>query len=189
MAASLPAGVRVFDTPDALSAALGAYVADAASAAVAARGAFVIALSGGSLPKLLAAALETAAGSGAALHTEAWHVFYADERVVPVDDADSNHAACAAALYSRPWFHAPPSQLHPVRPELSPAQCAEEYAAQVAGVLGDEVVGGGGGLRGSSSSAALPRFDCVLLGMGPDGHTASLFPGACCGRAGRVLCW
>jgi 6-phosphogluconolactonase/glucosamine-6-phosphate isomerase/deaminase len=68
------------------------------------------------------------------------------------------------------WFRCPDAQLHPINPSApTPAACAEEYEAEVRRVLG----GGGGSLQGST-----PSFDMILLGMGPDGHTASLFPGA-----------
>ena len=93
--------VRVSATPSALAAALGDYVCAAAVAAVAARGRFVVALSGGSLPQSLGDALAAAAARGVDARTDAWHVFYADERVVPLDDADSNHAAAKAALFDK----------------------------------------------------------------------------------------
>jgi len=161
--------VSAHETPVALAEALGRYVATAAAAAVRRQGHFVIALSGGSLPKTLGQALQAAARAGLALHTEQWHVFYADERIVPLADADSNHAACAAAVFGHAWFAAPPAQLHPIDPALAPADCAEQYALQISNVLGG---------CGGAGPAALPQFDLVLLGMGPDGHTASLFPGA-----------
>lgn len=162
--AALPPSVSAHASAAALADALGRYVAAAVAAALQRHGRFVVALSGGSLPKTLAQALQAAARAGLALHTERWHVFYADERCVPLADPDSNHAACKAAVFDQPWFACPAAQLHPIDPALAPAACAAEYAAQIRGVLG-----GGEGL---------PQFDLVLLGMGPDGHTASLFPGA-----------
>jgi 6-phosphogluconolactonase len=163
---ALPPSVSAHATPEQLADALGRYVAAAVAGALARHGQFVVALSGGSLPKTLAAALQAAARAGLALHTEAWHVFYADERCVPLADPDSNHAACRAAVFDQAWFAAAAgaAQLHPIDPALPPAACAVEYAAQIRGVLGGD--------------AGLPQFDLVLLGMGPDGHTASLFPGA-----------
>jgi hypothetical protein len=94
----LPPSVRCCADSAALNAALGEYVASAASAAVAARGRFTLATSGGSLPKALGEALQAAAAGGAELHTDKWEVFYVDERVVPLDHADSNHAATVAAV-------------------------------------------------------------------------------------------
>lgn len=180
--ATLPANVIAHASAQALAADLGRYIVAAVVAGLARHGKFAVALSGGSLPKVLGQALQAAVDGGADLHTEAWHVFYADERIVPVDHADSNHAACKAALFDQPWFKAPPAQLHPINPALPPAECAADYAAQVVGVLGGSVAVAPDGsviVGGGPSPAALPQFDLILLGMGPDGHTASLFPGAC----------
>jgi 6-phosphogluconolactonase len=93
--------VRCYTSAAAVNAALGKYVADAADAAIAARGRFVLATSGGSLPKSLGEALQAAVDGGRELATDKWHVFYVDERVVPLDHADSNHAATAAAVYNK----------------------------------------------------------------------------------------
>jgi 6-phosphogluconolactonase len=98
---TLPANVRAPASTAELNVALGGYVADAARAAIAARGKFTVATSGGSLPKVLGEALQHVVDSGSDLQTELWHVFYVDERVVPLDHADSNHAATRAALYSK----------------------------------------------------------------------------------------
>lgn len=73
----------------------------------------------------------------------------------------------------QPWFKTPSAQLHPINPSLSPKDCAADYEAQVIEVLGGSSSIGADG----SATAGLPQFDLVLLGMGPDGHTASLFPG------------
>ncbi len=96
-----PSNVRCYSTAAEVNAALGEYVASAAASAVAARGRFVVATSGGSLPKSLGDALQLAVDAGKDLHTDKWHIFYVDERVVPLDHADSNHAATAGALYGR----------------------------------------------------------------------------------------
>jgi len=94
-----------------------------------------------------------------------WHIFYVDERVVPLDHPDSNHGACEKLLYSK--VHIPKENIHPIDTnflddleELSDAyekELIREYAQR--------------------DSSRFPIFDLILLGMGPDGHTASLFPG------------
>jgi 6-phosphogluconolactonase len=120
-----------------------------ASASVAARGTFTVALSGGSLPSLLAAG-----ATGA--DTSAWTVLLADERLVPLDHADSNYALIRSQL---PGVSA--SNIIPIDPALAVGECAQNYTAKVETAL----VSSGG------------VFDAVFLGLGPDGHTASLFPG------------
>lgn len=139
----MSSNVSVGDVP-ALAAAA---VVAASESAIAARGAFSVAISGGSLPKLLAAGL---AGKDVAL--DKWTVFLADERIVPLDNDDSNYRLVKQ--------HFPDMTVVPIDPALKPAQCAKDYQEKVVGALGDN-----------------PVFDAVLLGLGPDGHTCSLFPG------------
>ena len=159
---------RVTTSSGHLDAALGLYVCEAAAEAIARRGVFVLCISGGSLPAPLASALAWAHGAGLPLRSECWHVFYADERHVPLAASDSNHCAAAAALAGAPWFQA---ALHPIDPALPLGACAEAYAAE----LGAQLARSGG------------VVDMVLLGMGPDGHTASLFPGHALLTEARLL--
>src|SRR4051812_13178643 len=85
MAEALPSNVRVSSNFDALVNDLASFVVQAADRAVRARDRFLIGLSGGSLPTTLAEAMRTAVESGSELHMDKWHVFYVDERVVPLD--------------------------------------------------------------------------------------------------------
>ncbi|GAB4450503.1 MAG: 6-phosphogluconolactonase [Anaerolineae bacterium] len=151
---------RIFSTVTELGQHAAQLLADAAAQAVAGRGRFVVAISGGSLPGIIAPPL-LAEPLRSRLPWPACHLFFADERCVPLDDPESNYRLVREQLLNR--LPVPPGQIYPIDPALSPAAAAEVYAAQLRRIFGD--------------APAPPRFDAVLLGMGPDGHTASLFPG------------
>jgi 6-phosphogluconolactonase len=92
-------------------------------------------------------------------------VFYADERVVPLDHSDSNHLACTNVLFSK--VPIPAENIHPLDPALlnDLEELSDAYEKELIREFAQK------------DSARFPVFDLVLLGMGPDGHTASLFPG------------
>jgi len=147
--------------PDATSLARAAaeHFVTLAAEAIAARGRFAVALSGGSTPYVtytLVASDEFAAR----VDWPRVHVFWGDERCVPPDHPESNFRLAEEALLSR--VPIPPDNVHRVRGELEPEVAAQAYAAELRTFFG----------------AQWPRFDLVLLGMGDDGHTASLFPGS-----------
>ncbi len=121
----------------------------AAEAAIAARGCFVVALAGGDTPRGLYERLR-----GAETDWTAWHVWFGDERCLPADDASRNsRMACRAWL---DHVSIPSSQVHAIPGELGAAVAAARY---------------------TETLAEVGTFDLVLLGLGEDGHTASLFPG------------
>lgn len=93
------------------------------------------------------------------------HVFYVDERAVPLDHPDSNHFACNNILFSK--VPIPPHHIHTIDPTL--LDDLEELSDAYEKALIHEFA--------QKDSARFPIFDLILLGMGPDGHTASLFPG------------
>jgi 6-phosphogluconolactonase len=168
--------------------------ADAARAAVAARGRFTVALSGGSTPEGLYRELATrqrAAGSGRdagrALDVpwQQTHIFFGDERYVPHDDPQSNFRMAREALLDH--VPIPAQQVHAMPTDAADANlAAAEYEQTLAAVFqtplpvraglgeGQERVPG---TQCAVPTNPFPRFDLLLLGMGPDGHTASLFPG------------
>ena len=88
------------------------------------------------------------------------HLFWGDERCVPPDDEASNFAMARSSLIDR--IEIPPENVHRIRGELPPAEAAAGYESELRRHFGD---------------GRPPAFDCVMLGMGADGHTASLFPG------------
>jgi len=124
---------------------------------------FAVALSGGSTPKNMFAMLANDATLSKQMPWENVHFFWGDERHVPPDHADSNYCMTNEAMLSR--VPVPPENIHRIRTEIPDAgKAAEDYEQELRGFFKLE-------------TEQLPAFDCVFLGMGPDGHTASLFPG------------
>jgi 6-phosphogluconolactonase len=153
--------VRRFDDLDALSRAAADDLAAIARASVAERGRCTIALSGGSTPRRL---FQLLVGRGAdALPWRALDLWWGDERTVPPDHADSNYRMAREALIDpAAAFGLAASQVHRMAGERADHDAAAaDYERALVAALGTP-----------------PRFDLVLLGMGPDGHTASLFPGS-----------
>src|SRR5262249_32689966 len=127
-------------------------------------GRFAVCLSGGSTPRRLYETLAAPAfASRFPWHRTHW--FWGDERFVPHDDPASNYRMARQALLSR--VSVPRENIHPVPTEgVSPDQAAAAYEAELKTFYGAEVL-----------SPTRPLFDVTLLGVGEDGHTASLFPG------------
>lgn len=125
--------------------------------AISARGRFTVALSGGSTPRALHARLASA--HRASLEWPRVEFFWSDERAVPPDHQDSNYRMARETLLDPLAIDA--SHVHRMRgEEPNPADAADQYARLLAGSFPEHE----------------PEFDLVLLGMGADGHTASLFP-------------
>jgi 6-phosphogluconolactonase len=143
----------VFADEAALVSGAADFIVASANEAIAARGSFSIALSGGNTPKPVYQRLTSAAIDWARVH-----VFFGDERCVQPQDARSNYHMAKAALLDR--IKIPAENVHRMRGEDPPEAAAEAYAADLLKSLGN---------RG--------RLDLVLLGLGDNGHTASLFPG------------
>jgi 6-phosphogluconolactonase len=154
--------VEIYPDPDALALAAAERVVQHAREAIIARGSFTIALAGGSTPRPLYALLATAPFASRIDWTR-WHVFFGDERCVPPDFPDSNYRMAREALLDR--VPLPPHHVHRIAGEDEPAHAATAYERVLRAFFG--------------SDAAPPErsFDLVLLGMGDDGHTASLMPG------------
>ena len=146
--------VRVFENSQELARAAAQTFAEEATGSTREGGRFAVALAGGSTPKALYELLAT--GYRDKLDWSRIHVFFGDERCVPPDHKDSNYRMAYEALLS----HVPVGSIHRMRGELDPREAATLYEEELA-----EFFGGS------------PRFDLILLGIGEDGHTASLFPG------------
>lgn len=147
--------LRVLEDPAALAAAAAREFAARAAHAVRARGRFAVALAGGSTPKAAYELLATEHAGG--VDWRRVHFFFGDERPVPPDHPDSNYRMAREALLSR----VPAGSVHRMRGELPPGEAARRYEEE---------------LRGFFAGERVPRFDLILLGLGEDGHTASLFP-------------
>ena len=133
-----------------------------AEEAIARAGRFTIALSGGSTPKLLYSLLASEPYSSR-LPWQETHVFWGDERAVPPGDPDSNFGMAKATLLDR--VPIPADRVHRMQAERDDLDLvAREYEAEIARSFG------------VPPGAEPPAFDLILLGLGPDGHTASLFP-------------
>jgi 6-phosphogluconolactonase len=153
--------IAIFPDRRQLATALSAHVAYVAGASSRARGRFCVAFSGGSLMEIIAPAL-SASPLRDRIDWSAWHVFWADERWVPPSSPDSNFGVALRLLFSRVTI--PGEHIHAVDDSQNPDDTARAYEAVIRKTLHAE-------------TDAFPRFDLVLLGLGEDGHTASLFPG------------
>lgn len=138
-----------FDSKTSLEQAASRFILETAERAIAATGAFRIVLAGGNTPRSVYQTLRTA-------HTDwsAWHIYFGDERCLAADDPERN-----SAMARNLWLDhvaIPAKQIRMIQGELGPEAAAANYALDLAKV---------------------EKFDLVLLGLGEDGHTASLFPG------------
>ena len=146
--------LEVFDNDEAVAKAAAATIAADARAAVAARGRFIMAVSGGKTPWIMLRAL-----AGEEVPWKDVHVFQVDERIAPAGDPDRNLTHLRASLLE----HAPlpPQQIYAMPVESPDVEAAaKQYARTLEQVAGSP-----------------PVLDLAHLGMGPDGHTASLVPG------------
>lgn len=149
--------IKVFPNLDDLSKAAAEYFIKLADKSIRKRGYFSVALSGGSTPKPLYNALGSPDQEGR-LDWENIHFFWGDERCVPPDHPNSNYRMVREEMLSN--ITIPEENIYRVPAELEPHVAASSYEETLRGFFNGE----------------WPRFDLVLLGMGGDGHTASLFP-------------
>jgi 6-phosphogluconolactonase len=134
----------------------------AAREAITARGRFSVALAGGNTPRG-AYALLAEGDARAHLRWDKVHFFFGDERNVPPGHPDSNYRMAQEALFSR--IAVPEGNIHRIEGELKAEEAADAYQRLLRSFF-------------TLQPGQMPRFDLVLLGMGSDGHTASLFPGS-----------
>jgi 6-phosphogluconolactonase len=162
MARAVTVTYQVWGTAAEVAAGAAELFASAAAAAVEARGVARIAVSGGSTPKAMFALL--ADPRAPYIQRVPWdklELFWVDERCVPPADKDSNYRMTSEAMLSK--VPLAPERIHRIEGELEPEAAAARYEAAIRTAFRLE-------------GAETPVFDLVLLGMGDDGHTASLFP-------------
>lgn len=144
-----------------------------AGEAIKAHGRFSVALSGGSTPKAMHQRLATEPLRGQVDWAHV-NVFWGDERCVAPDETESNYHMARETLLD--YVPIPTNQIHRMRGEIDPAQAAAEYEAVLRGFFGPRPPAPSP-TRVEGGPEEEPRFDLIFLGMGDDGHTASLFPG------------
>lgn len=140
---------HLFSTANQLAEQAAQDILNAAQTAISDHGAFHIVLAGGTTPKVIYKLLAKAGSDW-----QHWHIYLGDERCLPVNDPERNSVMATECLLQ--YVTIPQEQVHFMPTELGSEAAAESYRKTLANISG---------------------FDMVLLGMGEDGHTASLFPG------------
>jgi 6-phosphogluconolactonase len=156
----MKAEVRIFKDVEELSRAAAELFVKQAAQAIAERDRFLVALNGGGTPTRLFQLLAT--DYREKVDWRKVHFFWGDERCVSADDPGSSYGQARDLLLSQ--VPVPISNIHHIQGEVGPAEAAKEYSLTLK--------------KFASSPLEWPRFDLVYLGMGEDGHTASLFPGS-----------
>ncbi|KAM0934629.1 putative 6-phosphogluconolactonase [Dioscorea sansibarensis] len=158
--------VLIFDTEEELSVSLAEYTAKLSNKITSHGAAFTVVLSGGTLID----SLRKLVGSSYvdSVDWAKWHVFWVDERVVPKEHPDSNYKLALDGFLSK--VPIPADQVYAINDTLPPEGAADDYEACLKYLVST-------GILKVSAATGFPIFDLMLLGMGPDGHIASLFPG------------
>jgi 6-phosphogluconolactonase len=160
------AAVETYPDAESLAQAGAEHFVTLAKAAIAAHGRFAVALSGGSTPRGLYARLASDEFSSQ-MDWPRVHLFWGDERCVPPDHPDSNYLLARETLIDH--LPIPAENVHRIRGELEPEEAASDYEHTLRTFFAPPA---------DENEKPIPRFDLILLGMGTDGHTASLFPGS-----------
>ncbi|EEF50731.1 6-phosphogluconolactonase, putative [Ricinus communis] len=157
--------LRIHECLDELGTDLADYIAELSEASVKERGVFAIALSGGSLIGLMGKLCE--APYNKTVDWAKWYIFWADERVVAKNHTDSNYKLAKEGILSK--VPIVPSHVHSINDSVSAEEAANEYEFVIRQLVKTRTIN-------VSDISDCPKFDLILLGVGPDGHVASLFP-------------
>jgi len=159
--------IRTYPSIEDLSRAAAEYICEIAEEAVRQRGFFTFVLSGGTTPRLLYEELAEEPHASR-VDWQRTHLFWGDERCVPSDSPDSNYSLALQTLISQ--VDVPASSIHRIPTTTgTPQAAASAYETTLRAFFQSSAA--------RNSSSPFPSFDLILLGMGADGHTASLFPG------------
>jgi 6-phosphogluconolactonase len=161
--AGLPGAVTARDDPGGVAAAAAEWLVGIAAATLTRRDRFRVALAGGSTPRALYQLLAAEFGADRA-HWRAWEVYFGDERACPPDDPSSNYRMARETLLDR--VPIAPERVHRMEGERADLDAAAAEYASILAATSPPIAPG-----------APPRLDCILLGLGENGHTASLSPG------------
>lgn len=151
--------IRVFPTAEAVAESAAKLMIKISKQAIESRGKFIISLSGGSTPESLFTLLTKSPCRDEILWKKTF-IFWGDERCVPSDSKQNN--ANMAKTFLLDYLNIPSENIFPIPVDLEPAEAAKKYESTIKEFFGKDA----------------PRFDLIFLGLGENGHTASLFPGS-----------
>ncbi|CAA3013010.1 probable 6-phosphogluconolactonase 4, chloroplastic [Olea europaea subsp. europaea] len=157
--------VRKFQSEEDVAKALAKYVADLSEKYIREKGYFSVVLSGGTLIHTLRKLVECPYKGS--VDWSKWLIFWVDERVVPLNSPDSNYKLAYDGFLSKVPIS--PCHIYAINDKLSPKAAADNYEARLKNLVNKETIP-------VSDASGFPKFDLMLLGIGPDGHVASLFP-------------
>ncbi|KAL0400551.1 UNVERIFIED_CONTAM: putative 6-phosphogluconolactonase 4, chloroplastic [Sesamum latifolium] len=156
--------VIIYPTEEDVAVNLTPHIAVLSDTAIAQKGSFTVVLSGGTLIHTLRKMTESPMKE--TIDWSKWWIVWVDERVVPLDDPQSNYLLALNGFLSK--VSIPKDHIFPIHYTSSAETVAKDYEAQLRKLVADKVL--------PLSATGFPQFDLMLLGIGPDGHVASLFP-------------
>lgn len=156
--------VLKFDSEEDVAVALAKYTSELSHKYISEKGSFTVVLSGGTLIDTLRKLVESPYKES--IDWSKWLIFWVDERVVPLDHEDSNYLLAWRGFLSK--LPIPSNNVYAINDKKSPEGAADDYEERLKKLVENKVL--------PLSETGFPKFDLMLLGMGPDGHVASLFP-------------
>uniref|UniRef100_A0A803L2E4 Probable 6-phosphogluconolactonase n=1 Tax=Chenopodium quinoa TaxID=63459 RepID=A0A803L2E4_CHEQI len=157
------ADVNIFVSQDEMATSLSKYIGDLSEKFVKEKGVFTIVLSGDSYAKTIRNMMEPSSS----VDWSKWYVFWVDERVVPKDSSESNYKLAYDEFLSK--VPIPDDHIISINDKLLPEAASVEYESRLKQLMKSHVIA-------TSNNTGFPKFDLILLGLGYNGHIASLFP-------------